>query len=71
LATADKLNLQELIDYLQNYLIEEKTEWLEQHFGFTQQIISQTNNLFKLQEFCTNIVIQSPEKVFKSLSFNN
>jgi hypothetical protein len=71
LATADKLNLQELIDYLQNYLIEEKTEWLEQHFGFTQQIISQTNNLFKLQEFCTNIVIQSPEKVFKSLSFTS
>jgi hypothetical protein len=71
LATADMLNLQELVDYLQNYLIEDKSEWLEQHFGLTQQIISQSNNLFKLQEFCTNIVIQSPEKVFKSLSFTS
>ncbi|GES93578.1 hypothetical protein GLOIN_2v1882540 [Rhizophagus clarus] len=51
LGTADKLNLQELVEYLQEYLIENKSEWLEQHFEFTQQISSQSNNLSKLQEF--------------------
>ncbi|GES93580.1 BTB/POZ protein [Rhizophagus clarus] len=51
LGTADKLNLQELVEYLQEYLIENKSEWLEQHFEFTQQISSQSNDLSKLQEF--------------------
>jgi hypothetical protein len=71
LATADKLNLQELVVYLQNYLIEDKSEWLEQHFGFIQEIISKSNNLLKLQEFCTNLMVQSPEKVIKSLNFTS
>ncbi|EXX62537.1 uncharacterized protein OCT59_025426 [Rhizophagus irregularis] len=29
---ADELLLQELVDYLQKYLIENKYEWMEQHF---------------------------------------
>ncbi|EXX75237.1 uncharacterized protein OCT59_025294 [Rhizophagus irregularis] len=71
LATADKLILQELVDYLQGYLIENESEWLEQHFEFTQQISSQSNNLLKLQEFCTNLMVRSPERVLKSLSFTS
>ncbi|GES93622.1 hypothetical protein GLOIN_2v1868421 [Rhizophagus clarus] len=55
LATADELNLQELVDYIQKYLIENKSEWLEQHFEFTQQISSRSNNLSKLQEFYTTL----------------
>ncbi|EXX51362.1 BTB/POZ protein [Rhizophagus irregularis DAOM 181602=DAOM 197198] len=69
LATADKLSLQELVDYLQGYLIENKFEQLEQYFEFSQQISSNSNNLFKLQEFCTNLMVQSSEKVLKSLNF--
>ncbi|GES93536.1 hypothetical protein GLOIN_2v1868410 [Rhizophagus clarus] len=33
LVAADELHLQELIDYLQKYLIDNKSEWIEQHFG--------------------------------------
>lgn len=33
LLTANKLCLLELTDYLQNYLIENKSEWMEQHVG--------------------------------------
>ncbi|GES93605.1 hypothetical protein GLOIN_2v1882540 [Rhizophagus clarus] len=33
LTAANVLHLQELVDYLQKYLIENKSEWLEQHFG--------------------------------------
>ncbi|GET02109.1 hypothetical protein GLOIN_2v1868421 [Rhizophagus clarus] len=69
LAAADKLCLQELVNYLQKYLIENNSDWMEQHFEFTQQISSQSNNLLELQEFCTNLMVQSPEKIFKSFDF--
>ena len=71
MVAANELLLQELVDYLQKYLIENKSDWIEQHFGFTQQISSQSNNLLKLQEFCTNLMVQSPEKVLKSLNFTS
>ncbi|GBC11616.2 BTB/POZ protein [Rhizophagus irregularis DAOM 181602=DAOM 197198] len=34
LVAADNLHLQDLVDYLQKYLVENKSEWIEQHFGF-------------------------------------
>ncbi|EXX65416.1 uncharacterized protein OCT59_025346 [Rhizophagus irregularis] len=71
LAAADELHLQELVDYLQNYLIENESEWMEQHFGFTQQISSKSSNLVVLQEFCTNLMTLSPEKIFKSFDFTS
>ncbi|GES93550.1 hypothetical protein GLOIN_2v1868421 [Rhizophagus clarus] len=69
LTAADNLHLQELVYYLQEYLIKNKLEWIEQHLGFIQQISSQSNNLLELQEFCTNLIVQSPEKIFKSFDF--
>src|SRR6266498_3328735 len=71
LAAADKLHLQELVDYLQKYLIEYNIEWMEQNFEFTQKISSQSINLFELQEFCTNLIVQSPEKILKSFDFTS
>ncbi|GES93628.1 hypothetical protein GLOIN_2v1773702 [Rhizophagus clarus] len=32
---------------------------------------SQSINLLKLQEFCTNLMVQSPEKILKSLNFTS
>ncbi len=69
LAAADKLLLQELVEYLQKYLIENKFEWMEQHFGLTFQICFQSNNLSELQQLCTDLMIKSPQKIFKSLDF--
>ncbi|CAB4409354.1 unnamed protein product [Rhizophagus irregularis] len=51
LAAADQLYLQELVDYLQKYFIENKIEWMEQHFELTHRISFQSNKLFKLQQF--------------------
>uniref|UniRef100_U9UMI4 BTB domain-containing protein n=1 Tax=Rhizophagus irregularis (strain DAOM 181602 / DAOM 197198 / MUCL 43194) TaxID=747089 RepID=U9UMI4_RHIID len=62
LAAADQLYLQELVDYLQNYFIENKIEWMEQHFELTHRISFQSNKLFKLQQFCTDFMVKSPEK---------
>jgi hypothetical protein len=69
LAAADNLHLQELINYLQKYLIVNKPEWIEQHFEVFQQISSKSNNLVVLQEYCTNLMVQSPEKIFGSFDF--
>ncbi|GBC40631.2 BTB/POZ protein [Rhizophagus irregularis DAOM 181602=DAOM 197198] len=43
LVAADNLLLQELIDYLQTYLIENKSEWMEQYF----ELIYQTEMIYK------------------------
>ncbi|GBC00017.1 hypothetical protein RclHR1_03710001 [Rhizophagus clarus] len=42
-----------------------------QNFGFTQQISSKFNNLVKLQEFCINLMVQSPEKILSSFNFTS
>ena len=71
LIAADELRLQEIVDYLQDYLIESKSEWMEQHFAYTQRISLQCNNLLKIQQFCADFMTKSPEKVFKSPSFTS
>ncbi|GBC07116.1 hypothetical protein RclHR1_07270001 [Rhizophagus clarus] len=49
LIAADMLLLNELVDYLQKYLIENKIEWMEQNFELTHRLSFQTNNLDDLQ----------------------
>ncbi|CAB4438890.1 unnamed protein product [Rhizophagus irregularis] len=69
LAAADKLHLQELVDYLQEYLIENKVEWMEQHFELIHRTSFHSSSLLELQKFCIDFMAKSPEKVFKSLDF--
>src|SRR2546429_2299299 len=44
---------------------------MEQHFAYNQRISFQCNNLLKIQQFCTDFITKSPEKVFKSPSFTS
>ncbi|RGB40698.1 hypothetical protein C1646_753047 [Rhizophagus diaphanus] len=67
LVVADQL--QELIDYLQEYLIEYKYEWMEQHFELIYQTGLQSNSLLNLQNFCTDCMTKSPHKIFNSFDF--
>ncbi|GBB96936.1 hypothetical protein RclHR1_02880002 [Rhizophagus clarus] len=71
LAAADQLLLQELIEYLQKYLIENKSDWMEQNFELIYQTSFKSNSLLELQQYCTNLMAKSPEKVFKSLDFTS
>ncbi|EXX51835.1 uncharacterized protein OCT59_005808 [Rhizophagus irregularis] len=71
LIAADELLLHELVDYLQKYLIENKIEWMEQHFELIHRTSFQSNNLSELQQFCTDFMAKSPEKIFKSLDFTS
>jgi len=69
LLAADEL--QELIDYLQKYLIENESQWMEQHFDLVHRISFQSASLTEIQQFCTNLMAKSPEKIFKSLDFTS
>ncbi|UZO09172.1 uncharacterized protein OCT59_029409 [Rhizophagus irregularis] len=71
LIAADELLLLELVDYLQKYFIENKTDWMEQHFELTFRISFKSNNLLELQQFCTDFMAKYPEKIFKSLGFTS
>src|SRR5688572_1736479 len=42
---------------------------MEQHFELTHQTNLQSNSFLELQQFCTNLMVESPEIVFKSLDF--
>src|SRR5436190_5691159 len=71
LAAANELRLQELVNYLQKYLIENKSEWMEQHFEHVYQTSFKYSNLLELQQFCTNLMAKSPEKIFQSFDFTS
>ncbi|GES93658.1 hypothetical protein GLOIN_2v1773702 [Rhizophagus clarus] len=71
LLTADELLLQELIDYLQNYLIENESQWMEQHFELIHRKSFQYTSLTVIQQFCTNLMAKSPDKIFESLDFTS
>ena len=69
LVAANELLLQELVEYLQKYLIENQSEWMKKHFELVHKVCFQSNNLLELQQFCTDLMAESPEKIFKSLDF--
>ncbi|GES83137.1 hypothetical protein GLOIN_2v1779084 [Rhizophagus clarus] len=71
LIVAGKFHLQELVDFLQRYLIENKAEAMEQQFELTYQTSIQSNSLLELQQFCSDFMAKSPEKIFNSLSFTS
>ncbi|EXX76864.1 hypothetical protein RirG_029090 [Rhizophagus irregularis DAOM 197198w] len=71
LLAVDELLLQEPVDYLQKYFIENKSEWMEQHFELIHRTSFQSNSLLEVQQFCTNLMANSPEKIFKSLDFTS
>ena len=44
---------------------------MEQNFELIHRTSFQSNSLLELQQFCTNFMATSPEKVFKSLDFTS
>jgi len=71
LVTASELSLQELITYLQSFLIKNKKNWLEQNFNLIYQTSFENDSFLKLQNFCTELMSKEPEKIFNSIDFNS
>ncbi|UZO02806.1 uncharacterized protein OCT59_021284 [Rhizophagus irregularis] len=71
LIAASELSLQELIIYLQSFLIENKTNWMEQNFDFIHQTSFENNSFLDLQKYCTDLMTKEPDKIFKSPNFSS
>ncbi|UZO02471.1 uncharacterized protein OCT59_020951 [Rhizophagus irregularis] len=71
LAAAGELNLHELINHLQSFLIQNKTQWIEQNFNLVYQASFENDSFLELQKYCTNLISKSPDKILKSISFSS
>jgi len=70
LLTANELNLQELINYLQSFLIENKANWIEQNFNLIYQTSFENDSLLELQKYCIDLMSERPDTIFNSLNFS-
>ncbi|PKK70200.1 BTB-domain-containing protein [Rhizophagus irregularis] len=68
LKTSKELGLQELIPYLESYLIENKENWMEQNFDLIYQMSYENDSFLKLQNYCKDFIIKNPDKILKSLN---
>ncbi|PKC62878.1 hypothetical protein RhiirA1_464508 [Rhizophagus irregularis] len=71
LIAGSKLGLQELITYSQSFLIETKTNWMEQNFSLIYQTSFENDSFLELQKFCTSLITKKPNKIFRSSSFSS
>src|SRR5581483_4416278 len=71
LIAANELSLQELIPYLESFLIKNKTNWMEQNFELIYQISFENNSFLELQKYCTDLISKEPDKIFNSLNFSS
>ncbi|RIB21819.1 hypothetical protein C2G38_2140479 [Gigaspora rosea] len=62
---------EELAKRLEIYLIETKASWLRLHFSEIFQKSFQNNKFQELQNWCNDIIVKHPEKIFESEGFTS
>ncbi|GES76333.1 carbohydrate-binding module family 13 protein [Rhizophagus clarus] len=72
LVAVNELSLQELIPYLESFLIENKANWMEQNFDLIYQISFENDSFSELQKYCIDLISnKEPNKLFNSLNFSS
>jgi hypothetical protein len=71
LVTASELSLQELNSYLQSFLVEKNSSWIEQNFNLVYQTSFENDSFLELQKYCNNIILKKPDKIFESPNFSS
>ncbi|GES96377.1 carbohydrate-binding module family 13 protein [Rhizophagus clarus] len=71
LVAASELNLQELVDYLQLYIIKNDKNWMDQNFSLIYQTSFENNSFLELQKYCTDLTSKRPDKILKSISLSS
>src|SRR5437667_80296 len=61
--------LEELVNYLQEYLIDERTCWVQQNFVFILNTIFNLSKYKKLQDYCILSICEDPFLVFSLSDF--
>ncbi|EXX56575.1 hypothetical protein RirG_214860 [Rhizophagus irregularis DAOM 197198w] len=71
LIAANELNLQELVSYLQLYIIKNNKNWMEQNFNLVYQTSFENDSFLELQNYCTDLISKGPDKILKSMNFSS
>ncbi len=71
MVVANELSLQELIPYLESFLIENKANRIEQNFNLIYQTSFENNSFLKLRKYCTDLISKEPNKIFNSPNFSS
>src|SRR5437763_13172728 len=66
LEACDELNIGELIEDLQNYLIVEKKEWIKQNLVYTHKISSHHQLFNLLHNYCSELINENPALFLES-----
>src|SRR6266511_2579232 len=66
LEACDELNIDELIEDLQNYLITEKKEWIKQNLVYIHKISSHHQLFDLLHNYCDKLIKENPALFLKS-----
>ncbi|GBB98061.1 hypothetical protein RclHR1_03130002 [Rhizophagus clarus] len=69
LVASDELLTEELINYVQKYLIENQTEWLQDNFVKVLNTTYQLEGCKQLQDYCLESICEDPEPFFNSSLF--
>ncbi|UZO02475.1 uncharacterized protein OCT59_020955 [Rhizophagus irregularis] len=71
LISANELNLQELVSYLQLYIIKNNENWMEENFNLVYQTSFENNSFLELQNYCVDLISKGPDKILKSMNFSS
>ncbi|RIA83045.1 hypothetical protein C1645_834419 [Glomus cerebriforme] len=71
LVTANQLSLQELIPYLESFLIENQTNWMEQNFDLIYRTSFENDSFLGLQDYCMDLISKESNKIFNLPSFSS
>ncbi|GBC38212.1 uncharacterized protein OCT59_005961 [Rhizophagus irregularis] len=69
LIACDDLFLEELVKYVQYYLIDKQESWIQQNFVLILNIIFNLPNFKKLQDYCISFICRNPLILFNSSDF--
>jgi hypothetical protein len=70
LVSANELSLQELIPYIESFLIKNKANEMEQNFDLIFQTSFENDTFLELQKYCTDLISKEPDKIFNSPNFS-
>src|SRR5438046_1429946 len=69
LVASDELLIEELITFVQAYLIENQTEWLQSNFVKVLHTVFQFESCESLQDYCLESICENSEPFFNSPEF--
>ncbi|RIA95087.1 hypothetical protein C1645_512166 [Glomus cerebriforme] len=69
LVASDELLLEELFNHVQDYLIENKPNWIQQNFSFVLQTVFKLSDCKTLHDYCLESICAHPLPFFSSNNF--